>query len=199
MQRQLQSFLIFAFLTIALIGYFLPWLITPAVGLQMGAYDLAEWTSLVPSVRQASPLLWPVLALRLPLAIIGIVLSTNISKNCLTWGMLFLILTVITLFPPLEFFTIYRDDMNYRQQFAIAVCTVFIGIISILQQSQSKHTILTVVLCIAGSIACGIGMIQAYRFMQDFKVPMSVGTGGFLTIIGLLSVAILGILKQSRN
>lgn len=199
MPRQLQSPLIYVFLTIALIGYFLPWLITPTGGLQMGAYDLAEWSSLIPSVRQSAPFLWSVLALRVPLAIIGVIFSIITAKNRRTWAIAILLLTAIALLPPLEFFTIYRDDVNYRQQFIIAVCTLFIGSVSILQQGQSKLRLLIIILCTGGCIACGIGMTQAYWFMQDFKLPVTIGLGGFMTIIGLLAIAMLGIIKQSRS
>ena len=68
-------------LALAIIGYLLPWVITPAQSLSMGAYDLAEWTSLHPVVRQTLPFLWATLALRIPLAILGTLLATYIASS----------------------------------------------------------------------------------------------------------------------
>src|SRR5437762_3346647 len=113
--RRLNFPLLIPFLLVsAVIGYLLPWMITPAQSLTMGAYDLAEWTSLHPVVRQTLPFLWTTLALRIPLAILGILLAEYIASTLYrkVIGFLVILITVIALLPPLEFFTVYRDDPN---------------------------------------------------------------------------------------
>lgn len=199
MPRQLQPSLSIVFLVVAVVGYFIPWIITSAGGLQMGAYDLAEWSSLVPSVRQSAPFLWTSLALRLPLAIIGVLLSISIATTHRRWSSVVLIVTVIALLPPIEFFTIYRDDANYRQQFIIALFVLIVGGAGILRRATNKRRWIIISLSILACVASGIGISQAYRLMQNFRLPISFGVGGVITTMSLVAVATMHIIKQSRT
>lgn len=198
MPRQLQSPLIFTFLIIALVGCFIPWIVVPVGGLQMGAYDLAEWSSLVPAVRQAAPFMWPALALRLPLAFVGVLFSLYTAQNHRGWAVTIAIVTAIALLPPLEFFTIYRDDANYRQQFIIAVGTLIIGIMGIGLRDQNKQMTLIVIVCLLGCIASVVGLGQAYTLMGSFSLHPTLGLGGGMTILGLAIIAAV-VIKQSRT
>ncbi|MCA0453060.1 MAG: hypothetical protein LCI00_03705 [Chloroflexi bacterium] len=198
MPRKTLNTLILVFLLIALIGYVLPWIVTPANGMQMGAYDLAEWSSLVPSVRQTAPFLWISLALRLPLAIIGFLLSIVLSIKNFRIAVAALVIMSIALLPPLEFFTTYHDDPNYRQQFIIAASTLLIGIASIKRSLNTKKW-LVILFSILGTIAGIVGMSQGWSLMQNYKLPMSIGIGMVATTVGFATIAGLGILKQSRT
>jgi len=188
-------------LVLAVIGYLLPWVITPAQSLSMGADDLAEWTSLHPVVRQTLPFLWTTLALRAPLAILGILLGAYISSTLYhkLLGLLIILIMAIALLPPLEFFTVYRGDPNYQQQFFLALSTLLIGLLITLWRNKSLHRLLTVLLSLTGCLSAAIGLYQGYMLMQGFNLPTSVGYGGLLTIISLGVAILLYITKQSSQ
>lgn len=189
------------FLVLAIIGYLLPWVVTPAQSLSMGAYDLAEWTSLHPVVRQTLPFLWTTFALRVPLATLGILLAAFIAFNLhrKVFGLLIVLITAIALLPPLEFFTVYRDDPNYQQQFFIALVVLLVGILITLWSNKSLQRILPILLSLTGCLSAAMGLYQGNMLMKDFNLPTSVGYGGLMTVISLGAMALLYITKQSSQ
>jgi hypothetical protein len=199
MRRLNSSALLPLLIALALIGYCLPWMITPASSLSLGAYDLAEWSSLHPLVRQTVPFLWTTLALRIPLAILGILLAAYIRKisDQIPIAILCLLLTAIALLPPLEFFTIYRDDPNYRQQFTLASFALIIGILATIAKPKRLQLALRIALSLLGVIACVAGLYQAQSLLQGFDLPTAIGYGGMITSVAFAAVAYLYITKQS--
>src|SRR5262245_36944556 len=100
---------------LALVFYMLPWVLTPDASLNMGGYDLAEWASLHPAVRASSPPLLLSFALRLPLALLALVVAFSGEQAGKTWvRAAFVCLLAVALLPSPEFLTQYRDDPNYR-------------------------------------------------------------------------------------
>ena len=188
-------------LILAVTGYLLPWVITPAQSLSMGAYDLAEWTSLHPAVRQTLPFLWTTLALRVPLAILGILLAAYIASTFhrTLFALAIVFITAIALLPPLEFFTVYRDDPNYQQQFFLALLTLLIGFIMTMRYDKWLQRTLPVLLSLIGCLSAAIGLYQGYVLMRGFDLPTNVGYGGVITAISLGAAACLYITKQSRH
>jgi hypothetical protein len=188
-------------LVLAIIGYMLPWVKTPAQSLSMGAYDLSEWTSLHPVVRQTLPFLWVTLTLRVPLAIMGILLATyfgsTLHYNMI--GLLLILVTAIALLPPLEFFTVYREDPNYQQQFFLALLTIVIGVIITIWRNRQLQRILPLLLSLLGCLSAAAGLYQAYQLMQGFDIPTSIGYGGLITVISLGITVLLYITKQSSQ
>jgi len=199
MQRLNTSILILLFIGTALVGYFLPWVLTQASSLSLGAYDLAEWSSLHPIVRQSVPFLWTTLALRIPLAIAGILLAAYLRKTTgsLTIGIIVLLVTAIALLPPLEFFTTYRDDPNYRQQFTLVLVTLIIGFLIVIGKLKRLQTGMLIALSVLGVIASAVGLYQANSLLQGFEVHTAIGLGGVITSIAFAAVAYLYITKQS--
>ncbi len=188
-------------LVISVIGYLLPWVITPTQSLSMGAYDLAEWTSLHPTVRQTLPFLWTTLALRVPLAILGMLLANYIASilHGKVLGLITIFITAIALLPPLEFFTVYRDDPNYQQQFFLVLIALIIGIIITMWHNKSLQRILPILLSLVGCLSSAIGLYQGYLLMKGFDLPISIGYGGVITVISLGVIAVLYITKQSSQ
>ena len=186
-------------LVLAVVGYLLPWVITPAQSLSMGAYDLAEWTSLHPVVRQTLPFLWTTLALRVPLAILGILLAAYVASTLYRriLGLLIVFITAIALLPPLEFFTIYRNDPNYQQQLFLVIATLFIGILIIMCRNKPLQRVLPIFLSLIGCVSAAIGLYQGYMLMKGFALPTSVGVGGVITVICFGVVTLLYVTKQS--
>ncbi len=187
------------FLAITLLCYILPWVTTPASALSLGAYDLAEWASLHPIVRETTPYLWSSLALRLPLAVIGILIASDISQtpNRTLFGMAIVLLTAIALLPPLEFFTIYRDDANYRQQFLVAVGTLITGAIVLPRRLATVKPFLLSLIAAIGAVSASIGLNQSLRLLQNFNLPIQIGISGYILIIALGVLSIRYITKQS--
>ncbi len=184
---------------LALIGYLSPWLSTPASSLSLGAYDLAEWSSLHPVVRQTTPFLWTALALRIPLAVLGILLAAYVGKalHRRPIAIICLLVAAIALLPPLEFFTTFRDDPNYRQQFMLAILTLVIGILTAIGQPKRLQIRILAALSIVGALSSIIGLYQAQNLIQGYDLPTTAGSGGILTSVALAVVAVLNITKQS--
>jgi len=186
---------------IALVAYTLPWLTNP--GLSFSAYDLAEWVSLHPAVRESALPFLTSLLLRLPLACLGIIIATTIPPKNFGLRLIVVFLISIALLPPLEFFTRYQDDPNYRQQLVLALTTFFTGVHSIWSQERKLFKSLTVLIVLIGALSGLTGLIQGYSLMRQFNVPVQIGIGGiiFLTIIVLIILTFLPYfpsLKQTR-
>ncbi|MBI1276994.1 MAG: hypothetical protein GC179_02575 [Anaerolineaceae bacterium] len=167
----------------------------------MSAYDLAEWTSLHPIVRQTLPYLWTTLALRVPLAVLGLLLAKHITESFqrASFGLLIVVITAFALLPPPEFFTVYRDDPNYQQQLLLALATVIIGTTIIIWHNKSVQRLSSIALSLFGCLTSAIGLYQGYMLMIGFDMPASVGIGGILTVFSLGTATVLYITKQSSR
>jgi hypothetical protein len=170
-------------------AYSLPWLTNPGSGLSLGAYDLAEWTSLHPTVRSGNPALLTTLLLRLPLACLGLIISIGFLREKLGFAVLVIVLTGIALLPPLEFFTQYRDDPNYQQQFFLALFTIATGILSIAIRPEILIKSLVILLVVVGAGSSLAGLLQGYSLLEQFKLPTQFGLGG----IGLVAIYAISI------
>jgi hypothetical protein len=182
----------FWFISLCILGivaYFIPWLINPGNGLSFGAYDLAEWASLHPAIRGGNPPFLASLLLRLSLACFGLVIATTLWKQKRGWHIVFIFLVGIALLPPIEFFTLYRDDPNYQQQFALAVITVLVGVSSLALRSPKWTSALGIVCAVVSGISSLLGLIQTYDLMRGFALVTQVGSGGILFVV--LNVGIM--------
>jgi hypothetical protein len=164
-------------------AYSLPWLMNPGSGLSLGAYDLAEWTSLHPAVRSGNPALLTTLLLRLPLACLGLIISIGFLRRKLIFAVVVIVLTGSALLPPLEFFTQYRDDPNYQQQFFLALFTIATGVLSMAIRPDHLTKSLVILLAIVGAGSSLAGLLQGYALLEQFKLPTQFGLGG----IGLVA------------
>ena len=96
-----------------LLFYLFPWVVNPGVSLSLGGYDLAEWASLHPAVRDATPALFTSLLLRLPLACLALLIAFTAQRRLLP--VLIVLIAALGLLPPPEFIKA-TNDPNYRQQ-----------------------------------------------------------------------------------
>jgi hypothetical protein len=106
-----------------LIGCLMPWIEHRASSLTWNLYELAEWTTLVPDLHTTSPTLLVSLGLRTIMVIA--ILNLSISIPQFRW--MLLIVAGMALLPPIEFFTLYRNDPNYQQQFGMVVTILLLG------------------------------------------------------------------------
>lgn len=190
---------------LAALGYYLPWVWHPTAGLSPGAYDLAEWTTLAPSIRFGTPSLLPSLFLRGALgllAILAVLLAATIASVALKWisrglGVLF----AVTLLPPLDFFTGAWTDPNYQQQIMIALGTLAVISVIIWQ----GHRIASRIMLSASAIIAGaslasalVGVDSGMELMQNLSVMPTVG-GGIVLFGGTLGLCIVVVLWQWRQ
>lgn len=185
---QKKPFYLAVLLAIALLAYCLPWLHNAGVSLSLNAYDLAEWTTLHPSVRAANPSLITSLLLRLPLPCLGLAIAFgNITRSRIV-KIILLGLLSLALFPPLEFFTSARNDPNYQQLFALALITFITGLVVPVFTSPKQKHIIVIVLMIVGLIAALVGTLQANSLMETFKLPAQLGLGIVLIVLTYIAL-----------
>src|SRR3990172_11186061 len=116
---------------LALLGYWSPWLTHPAGALRFNGFELAEWTTFLPGVRDGS---LPVtrLSFLIPLAclvlLLGIAAARSKSMPALRWGLMLLaLLCSYGVFPSYPYIlTAYRDP-EFRLQFLVA-CAALLGL-----------------------------------------------------------------------
>lgn len=108
-------------------GYFGPWVLGGSAALTMNAYDLAEWVTFLPGVRDGS-LLFGRLHLLGPLAL------TLLLTGRLAWtlaggrrwaGIAIALLGGLLLLPGYPFILYWRDDVEVQAQLALFAATWF--------------------------------------------------------------------------
>lgn len=178
-------------LGVAIIAFYLPWLWHPSAGLSPGGYDLAEWISLHPAVRQASPPLWPSFFLRAEMSILAIMTAlyaTQLDTQTSRWIVrIVAILLALTLFPPLEFFTIARNDTNYHQQFALGITSLVFVVATVWSYKVSRKMagVLIIGLNLLGIGFGVLGLFKGRELMTALGINYSIGLGIILLVAAL--------------
>lgn len=187
---------------LALVAYTLPWLVAPSSSLSPGAYDLAEWMSLHPAARYVQPPLLPSLLLRLPLACLGLIIAFA-PMGLAGWarGLVVLVLGM-ALLPPIEFFTLYRNDPNYQQQFGLALFVLISGVISLSRFLSQWRLPLAAGLAGIATAASLIGLKESLTLFQELTHITTTGAGIVLFTLTntLLCIGMLWIyLRQTKT
>lgn len=187
-----------------LIGYSLPWLQGPGVSLSPNAYDLAEWSSLHPAARAESPALLTALLLRLPLACIALMLAFSAPPDTpgrLMFGLGALLLAA-ALLPPLEFVRA-PDDLNYRQQFMLAVVALIGSLVGLSGVLRRWGRVIAVLALVIGAATSAVGLARGYALFTELQIEVTIGTGGVLLtlLFGLTALVLLaaGYGQQTRQ
>lgn len=169
---------LFLLIFLGLFGYILPWIVTPTAPLTLGAYDLAEWASLHPSQLHTSPVLLVPFLLRLQLTILTwlFALITNNRLIQLITFALVIILAVAQL-PPIEFFTIARDNINYQQQLFLTLISLVGGVGLVFYRSPRIISLLGIFLPTIGIITATIGLREAQNLYTLSFQEYSTGLG----------------------
>lgn len=171
-----------------LVGYSLPWLTSPGTGLTFGAYDLAEWTSLHPNVQSEQPTLLTTVLLRSPLVWSAwlIALAPFMSRLLRASA---IILIAGALLPPIEFFTTYQSNTNYQQLLLVAVITVIATIPTM--QVRNARPIWFFVVSVLSCASAVIGYANAYNLISAFQLPVNMGMGFIITVVGMITTGII--------
>lgn len=203
-----QSWLPWVALWLAVLGYILPWGWHPAASLSPGAYDLAEWTTLHPAARSSFPPLLPSLLLRASLGVLAMLFALDVveqNRALLRGAASLAALTLaLSLFPPVEFFTIARGDPNYQQQFALGLLTLLL-VVGLLGRggrfSWTARLAMVLVLSLGG-IGCSLlGAWHAVTLFHSMGVSLSVGAGSvlFAGALGIIALVSVWGLRQDRR
>ncbi len=187
---------------LALMTYSLPWLVAPSSSLSPGAYDLAEWMSLHPAARYGQPPLLPSLLLRLPLACLTLMIA--VAPIRIVWWVRGFIVLVLgaALLPPIEFFTLYRNDPNYQQQFGLTLLVLIGGGISLSRYLSRWKLPLAAGLAGISAVASLIGFSQSLTLFQELNHITTTGGGIVLFALtnALLCIGMLWIgLRQTKT
>ena len=189
---------------LAIIMNALPWLTNPGAGLCFGAGDLAEWASLHPAVRAASPPLLTSFLLRLPLVCLALITGFSAPPPILksrAWWIAAMVSGVILvlLFPPLEYFTIAQNDKNYQQQIMLvgtALVGCGLGLSRILASWRGRAVILW---AITGAGSGLVGLQKSYDLMRNFDLPVQIGIGGIGLPGAFILIAVISWLYNTKR
>ncbi len=172
----------------AIFAYTLPWIVNPGVGMTFGAYDLAEWASLHPQGRTISPTMLTSLLLRFPLVsfmwIVGFSAPSFRSRR-FQWAVhaLVVVLLALYLLPPYEFFIGALHDVNYQQQFVLALAGIIGGGAGLRAVFPRFHPYIVVGSVLLGSVAALLGVEQANSLMLGLMMPVQRGLGAYLLVM----------------
>ncbi|MGQ9908843.1 MAG: hypothetical protein ACUVS2_08415 [Candidatus Flexifilum sp.] len=194
--RQLAPLLIFI---LFVFGYVQPWVINGSAALNLNGYDLAEWTSLHPAAQGQTPPLLTALLLRLPLvcAVLWFVWHRPYAGQMRLAAAAILIVTAISLLPPIEFVS-QRDNPNYQQQAGLAALTLALGLagLSITAQRGSRIRMIGGIGALVIGIGAGWGgLLQAAEWMRAFRLPALIGGGALLMLLASGAAAGAGLLS----
>ncbi len=172
----------------ALIAYHMPWHVHDAAAFSNNAFDLAEGTSLHPTVRLESPALLTPLLLRLPLiALAGIIALTGNRLPDERWrwiwrGVAFLV--VLRLNPPIGFYPFGGGSDNDQQLGILMFGGLFLVGIVILSSRWQQPLYHPLILIIAvATVAISItGYSRATDVMESLALQLSTGAGIVLFI-----------------
>lgn len=190
--RSLPAWSILLLVALSLVAYTLPWLVNPGVGLTMGAYDLAEWSTLHPVVRGETPALLTSLFLRLPLVCMVVILSlSTLPRDSRTWWIGLILVVGIALFsmPPLEFFVNARGDINYQQQFVLGTSAFLLALAGYSGRIVRFRQYIIIAAVGVGVLSALLGLQRAYRLMYGFSMPLQVGFGAIGMITAFVMIA----------
>ena len=191
-----------AALLLALAGYWSPWLTQPAAALRLSGFDLAEWVTFLPGVRDGSlPL--SRLAFLLPLACLALLLGLAAHagprrpgwRNWLPawpwgWG-LWLLAGVcgLLVLPSYEAFRNREYWPEYQSQFVVA-CITLAGVAAGGFVPRRAAGWLQIILAAAG---CGYGAWTLLTLRpaanELLNAPWAVGLGWMAMLAGFAGVA----------
>jgi|GEM_PF-712776 len=197
---------------LALFGYWAPWLTHPAAALRLNGYELSEWVTFLPGVRDGS-LPFNRLAFLIPLACLALLLAIAASRfrptatpptsswlrpkwpsSVVGWVLLVLaLLCCYTVFPPYPYLFSAYADPEFQLQFFVALATLF-GLILTLYLPVGLNSVLQILLAGLGG-AYGLWTLLAVRPVASalLNAPWAIGLGWFVMLAGFVGLIISGV------
>ncbi len=194
--RIINSSFVYFCIGLALIGYILPWIVTPTAPLTLGAYDLAEWTSLHPSQPTTIPALIVPLLLRVQLVIITLIIALAAQTDKLRFIAVAAIIPLsIAQLPPLEFLTIATNNINYQQQFILATISLVIGLTVTKFKPLLYVPFIGLLLVGTGLVSAIVGVQQAQALYRMSLQENSLGAGVIFTCVAYSAIGLTYLLS----
>lgn len=181
----------------ALVAYLLPWIVAPNATMTLQAWDLAEWTSLHPAQRSATPALIAPLLLRSQLFILALV--TALALNRWRWiaSATGLVLALAQL-PPLEF-VVQLDDANYQQQTLLAVLTLVGVSLPPFIFPLRWHALAQLGLAAVGALTSAFGLSQALSLYRMSLGEGEPGAGFWLMLLAYAGMMLLALQQATTK
>jgi hypothetical protein len=202
-----------ASLALALIGFWMPWLTHPAAALRMNGYELSEWVTFLPGVRDGS-LPFNRLSFLIPIASLALLFAIAAARarpenvrtrrrpwmiallptSPLGWGLLFLsLLCSVIIFPPYPYLLTAYADPEFRLQFIIACATILsIGLILYLPD-ETFGDVLQIFLALLGGGYAGWTALALWRVLLElFHIRWALGLGWALILWGFAGLVLSG-------
>jgi hypothetical protein len=182
---------------IAAVGLTLPWVNNGAAAVSLSAFDLAEWTTIVPEVRYGGNAMTLPYNLRL-LVVIMVFAVSLIPKGRFSLGWFIcagLVLAgVIGLLPPFEYFidsgTGFRGDSNYNQLMSLAWMALVVGLLGL---SGLLSRFRRYIMPISGFVGITFALLassEALTFLNRYlTAQMGNGVAVFCVGLGLMSLS----------
>ena len=188
---------------LALVGYWSPWLTHPAAALRLSGFDLAEWVTFLPGVRDGSlPL--SRLAFLLPLACLALLLGLAAFAGprrsgwrrglpARLWGWALWLLAGVCgllVLPPYEAFRNPEYWPEYQAQFWVA-CLAVAGVAVAGFVPRRAAGWLQILLALAGG-GCGAWALVTLRPAANelLNAPWNVGLGWVVMLASLAGVVV---------
>ena len=188
-------------LTVALVligfgGYLLPWIVASSGPMTLNAFDLAEWASLVPAQRGTFPPLIVPLLLRTQPVLLSLLLSViAVGRKGMAVAALAICLVAIAQLPPFEY--VYDiNNLNYRQQFVLAVVSLVAGLLLLPHGRRWIALAVKLALAIVGIGTATLGLSGAMALFSQFGLAAVPGAGIWILILGYAAIIALALYEM---
>ena len=181
---------------LALLGYWSPWLSLPPAALRLNGYDLAEWITFLPGVRDGS-LHLNRLSFLMPLACVALLLGIASARfpwrSPIRWGLLLLgLASAYNVFPAYPYILTAYADPEFQMQFSVAcIAVVALGLSAFLPAAWLTAPQIGLALTGAWYGAASLLALRpaAAELMAE---PWPVGIGWAAMLLGLAGLAWAG-------
>lgn len=176
-------------------AYILPWVNNHASGLNLGAYDLAELSSLVPALDTS-------LYLRIQLFNICLLIGlfSHRSRFSAQWWLANLTILTLTFaqLPPFEFIN-NLSNPNYQQQFILAILSLASCLLILVNMNTKVRTVVMLIICGVSIGSAIVGLTLAQDWMLRFSLMAQITPAIVLFIISYIGLGIFILLKQKHG